>query len=182
MQKAYNRTNMLRKISLFVSLGSIIVFFAIFFGFFMSSSKNHPVFESILVSMVVAFMCASILHSLIHGEFAYRYVFKKFSLIVALVISMLVIYPLVAFCGFPLMVIDLVLFIKKKPLVFRFEHKYFFLINSVQQVVLNDAYQLKREEYDREYAMDSMQTLKKCLMTVLLRKMNTMQRKLNYWK
>ena len=39
MQKAYNRTNMLRKISLFVSLGSIIVFFAIFFGFFMSSSK-----------------------------------------------------------------------------------------------------------------------------------------------
>lgn len=132
MQKAYRSTNAARKVTLFLSLALIvIVFFAVIIGFG-DGIKNFGAFvAAISVSAGCGCAVGGLVHGLVHCEFAFKWLFKNLPLILALA-GCLGLYLLGAFIGVPVIIADLVLFIKKKPLVYSFEHKHFFMLKSVQ--------------------------------------------------
>lgn len=160
MQKAYRSTNAARKVTLFLSLTLIvIVFFAVIIGF--GDGMN---FQGFIAAIPVAAGCGcaigGLVHGLVHCEFAFKWLFKNLPLILALA-GCLGLYLLGAFIGVPVIIVDLVLFIKKKPLVYSFEHKHFFMLKSVQNEMEAAMYMEAAEAARSESVAEKLSNLNK---------------------
>ncbi len=130
MQKAYRSTNIARKVTLFLSIALIVI---VSIGFLNLAEIRS--FKAFITSIPIAagFGCAvgALVHGLVHCEFAFKWLFRNLPLLFALA-GCLGVYLLGAFVGIPAIIVDLILFIKKKPLVYPFEHEHFRILGSVQ--------------------------------------------------
>lgn len=155
MQKAYRSTNTARKVILFICLAiSLIVFFASF-GEFVG---KYGFLEAFTGSLAPTYALGGMVCGLVHCEFLFRTLFRKVPLILALPVC-LFLYIAGSFAGFPLMILDLILFIRKKPLVYPFEHEYFLMLKPVQEEIEAAAYQEAAEAAHSENAAEKLSTL-----------------------
>lgn len=65
--------------------------------------------------------------------------------------------------GFIFTIIDTVLFILKKPLIYHFEYKHFVELDSVQQIIQNLNAEAEIQENDKNNAIGNLQKLKEML-------------------
>lgn len=130
MQKAYRSTNIARKVTLFLAIALIVI---VSIGFLNLAEIRS--FKAFITSIPIAagFGCAvgALVHGLVHCEFAFKWLFRNLPLLFALA-GCLGVYLLGAFVGIPAIIVDLILLIKKKPLVYPFEHEHFRILGSVQ--------------------------------------------------
>ncbi len=162
-QKAYNQTNKIRRVSMFIAI-ILSVIFLIIDGI---SSKNKN-FMNILTSSLLGGCC---FHGLIHAEMLLKSLIKKFlksllkiyfppiMLISAVMLCLGLTFAM--FIGAPCMIIDLILYLKKKPLVYSFEIGSFLKLKAVQEEMQVMAMQEMR--YTQEDAQTKIIKLKHML-------------------
>lgn len=125
MQKAYRSTNTARKMTLFLSIALIVI---VSIGFLNLAEIRS--FKTFITAIPIAAGCGcavgALVHGLVHCEFAFKWLFRNLPLLFALA-GCLGIYFLGAFVGIPAIIVDLLLLIKKKPLIYPFEHKHFLM-------------------------------------------------------
>ena len=163
-QKAYNQTNKIRKVSLFIAIGLSVVFLIIF-----GVSGETKNFMELLLCSLLAGCC---IHGLIHALMIIKPLFKKFLksllkiyfpplMIINGAIFAVVTWFAMCFLGIPCMIIDLVLYLKKKPLVYPSEVGSFLKLKAVQEEMQVMAMQEMR--YPQEDAQTKIVKLKQML-------------------
>lgn len=162
-QKAYNQTDKIRRVSMFIAIGLSVVFLIIF-----GVSGETKNFLDLLASSLFAGGC---IHGLIHSEMLLKPLIKKFlksllkiyflplMFINAMILSFGLVFAVLT--GAPCMIIDLVLYLKKKPLVYSFEVGSFLKLKAVQEEMQVMAMQEMR--YSQEDAQTKIIKLKQML-------------------
>lgn len=159
-QKAYNQTNKIRKVSMFIAIIlSIICLIAD-----LVSGKNQG-FMNTLVFSLLGGCC---IHGLIHAEMLLKSLVKRFlksllkiyfppiMLISAVMLCIGITFAM--FIGAPCMIIDLILYLKKKPLVYSFEIGSFLKLKAVQEEM--QAMAMQEMRYPQEDAQTKIIKLK----------------------
>lgn len=147
-QKSYDFNNKARKITMMIGwVASPIIFIAYFIGSIVE--KDLDFVNSFLNG--ITFGCA--LNGLIHCVFLWKGGLKKltewavslgillglFALIPILLVVIGVPYLCAAF-GYFFVAIDTILFLMKKPLIYKWEHKYLLKSKKAQEEIEEDAY------------------------------------------
>ena len=134
-QKAYNQTNKIRRVSMFIAIGLSVICLIVD----LVSGKN----ENFINTFVFSLIGGGCIHGLIHAEMLLKPLIKKFlksllkiyfpplMLISAIMLCLGLTFAM--FIGAPCMIIDLVLYLKKKPLVYPFEIGSFLKLKAVQE-------------------------------------------------
>ncbi|MBD5159846.1 MAG: hypothetical protein HDT23_06365 [Ruminococcus sp.] len=119
-KEAYQKRNKVRRTSMFIAIGLIVICMII------SLISGDPFQESLLGSVLLG----CLIHGFIHTEFLLKDRIKKFfkSMITivffpfnAIMLSLALVVAF--FVGFPCLIIDLILYLTKKPLVYSFENE-----------------------------------------------------------
>ena len=162
-QKAYNQTDKIRRVSMFIAIGLSVVLMIIF-----GVSGETKNFIELLASSLLAGCC---IHGLIHAEMLLKPLIKKFlkSLLkiyfppIMLISAMMLCFGLTfaMFIGAPCMIIDLVLYLKKKPLVYPSEVGSFLKLKAVQEEM--QAMAMQEMRYPQEDAQTKIIKLKQML-------------------
>ncbi len=154
-QKAYKVSNILRKVTMFLS---IIIAVVCMFGF----SKSDGIFNSIFAGLALG----GVIHGIVHYEFILKAIMRKtiqvgvIGLLFGLFICYLLICLTVPFLGFIFVVVDIVLLILKKPLVYPFENKFFLNSKAVKEEMAYIVWNDLQKSNDGDNAMDMLQKLK----------------------
>jgi hypothetical protein len=154
-QKAYKVSNILRKVTMFLS---IIIAVVCMFGF----SKSDGIFNSIFAGLALG----GVIRGIVHYEFILKAIMRKtiqvgvIGLLFGLFICYLLICLTVPFLGFIFVVVDLVLFILKKPLVYQFENKFFLNSKAVKEEMAYIVWNDLQKSNDGDNAMEMLQKLK----------------------
>lgn len=125
IRKKYNLTNVVRTVTLF--LGWMIALLL----FIYSLGSGQKGFSNIIFAPIFS---GGFIHGLFHAEFVFKNVFKKLGLIIGFFVSG-VIFTIAAYSGFIFIIIDTVLFIKKKPLIYPFEDKHFLVVEDLAELI-----------------------------------------------
>ena len=120
-QAEYDKTNKIRKITMFFALILSIVLFL--FTFF-SSVSDSGFKGAVVTGFFVMHLVCGLIHGLMHFALIFKWVFKKIPFPISLA-GALVVYMIGGVIGIYLLIIDFILFIKKKPLVYPFEVQLF---------------------------------------------------------
>lgn len=124
-QKAYKLTNNIRKILMFIGWIAFVGWFI--FGFW-SMIVNHDVtFGEVLFT---CYMCAGLVPGLVHCEFAFKALFRKFSIFGIFFLPWVLLFAM--FAGGAYLIADTICFFMKKPLVYPFENKNFLYTEAAQ--------------------------------------------------
>lgn len=153
-QKAYKQTNIIRTITLFITLGITAVLSVIFF-------KDGGIIGGIGGALVVA----SLVQGNVHMEFVYRKCIRSWG-IIGLLLCVLV-FTFTYFLMSAFVIADIVLLIMRKPLIYPFENKCF-LQNRAAQAELQWEYDTavmaaafnNSAQNSSESAMENIQKLK----------------------
>lgn len=155
-QKAYKVTNTVRKAALFIG-------WAIFVLAFILSIKNS---EGIKSTLMAAFVSAGIFPGMIHGEFAYKKAITTLKnylgplgFFIGLGIACFLFTIFYVF-GFIFPIIDTILFILKKPLIYPFENRCFLETRKAQEEIAAEAYNELLRAANSDDAMTKLQKLK----------------------
>lgn len=151
LKKAYTQTSLVRKISMFIGFTiAVVVFVAFSVGYLKEGIGRffQEFFNIILYSMVLG----GIFHGWLHCEFFVRHVKRKVLFPIRLVPYFLV-YIFGWLPGSIFLIIDLILFIKKKPLVYPFEFEHICRLEKVEQ-------ELEAVERKHNNDMDKLRGLK----------------------
>lgn len=124
-QKAYKLTNNIRKILMFIGW---IAFAGWFIFGFSSMIINHDITFGELLFM--CYFYSGFVPGLVHCEYAFKGVFRKFSIFGIFFLPWVFIFAV--FAGGAYLIADTILFIMKKPLVYPFEHKHFLRTEEAQ--------------------------------------------------
>ena len=132
-QKAYRQTDKIRKVSMFIAIGLSVI--SMIYGLVTSQKIN------IAENFVFSLISGCCIHGLIHAEMMLKELGKKvlkslFTIVflpVNLIFFGIGIAVAMVFIGAPCMIIDLILYLKKKPLVYPFETKSFLKLKAVQE-------------------------------------------------
>lgn len=132
IRRSYKITNGVRTAALFIAwlIAVILLVFSVVNG---DVSLNGLVFGPICIGGLVT--------GLVHGGFAYKKAFANFGIVIGLVLSAF------AYIGFSLaggifLVVDTILFIQKKPLIYGFEDKNFISLENIMRNANVDEYSL----------------------------------------
>lgn len=125
IRKKYNLTNGVRTVTLF--LGWIIA--AVLFIY--SLGSGHKGFANIFFAPLFG---GGFIHGLFHAEFVFKNAFKKLGLVIGFFLSGLI-FTIAAYSGFIFIIIDTVLFILKKPLIYPFEDKHFLVVEDIAELI-----------------------------------------------
>lgn len=124
-QKAYNMTSKIRTVTMFIGFASAIIMFILAFGEIFNGKDN------LFTVLGGSFMFGGFLHGIVHMEFTYKKLARSLGIIglfLCLFVAMIG-----AYIGFIFMIIDLVLFIKKKPLIYPYENVHFLYSKGAQE-------------------------------------------------
>lgn len=153
-QKAYNQTNKIRRVSMFIAVILSVIFLIIDC---FDKNKKFGFIDSIMFSL----LSGCCIHGLIHAEMLLKPLIKKFlksllkiyfppiMLISAIMLGCGVTFAM--FIGAPCMIIDLILYLKKKPLVYSFEIGSFLKLKAVQEEMQAMAMQEMRYSQEDEH-------------------------------
>lgn len=125
IRKKYNLTNGVRTVTLF--LGWMIALLL----FIYSLGSGQKGFANIFFAPIFG---GGFIHGLFHAEFVFKNAFKKLGIFIGFFISG-VIFTIAAYSGFIFIIIDTVLFIKKKPLIYPFEDKHFLVVEDLAELI-----------------------------------------------
>lgn len=126
-QKAYNLTSKIRTVTMFIGFASALIMFILAFGEIFNGKDNlFTVFGG-------SFMFGGFLHGIVHMEFTYKKLARSLG-IIGLFLCLFVIM-IGAYAGFIFLVIDLVLFIRKKPLIYSYENINFLYSKGAQEEI-----------------------------------------------
>lgn len=120
-QKSYRLTNTIRKVLMF--LGWIISG-----GFFLCGTFSMIVYQDFSFGEVLflTYVTGGLILGLVHCEFLFKSLFKSIWILFLVGIFFLgFILTYAIFAGGAYLIIDTILFIRKKPLIYSFENKYF---------------------------------------------------------
>lgn len=134
-QKSYKITNIVRKGTVFISW---VLFVLMMFNVV-------PKEESFIICIPFSLVFGGFIHGIVHGEFIYKKVLRKMSFggLIGIGIGFLVdlvIGEMFGVIGSIYLIIDTIRFIKRKPLVYSFEHKYFLETQKAQEEMTANAY------------------------------------------
>lgn len=134
-QKAYNQRSKIRKVSMFIAIVLSVIIFIVL----LASGKGKN-FIDVLATSLVGGCC---IHGLIHAEMLWIPLFKKFlKSLLKIYFPPIPIINAVILCiamwgsmlaGALCMIADLILYLKKKPLVYSFEIGSFLNLKAVQE-------------------------------------------------
>ena len=147
-QKAYKTTNNIRKVALFVS-AALGVLYIILMAMTLKTD-----FGGVLVVF-----CAGLafVQGNIHCEFVYKGCFKK--LFIFGFFPAGIVFMFASLLGWIFWIIDLILFILKKPLIYPFENKYFMTDEALREI----GEQRAKMYTETPMAMNNLQHLKELL-------------------
>lgn len=120
-QAEYDKTNKIRKITMFFAL---ILSVVLFIFTFVASVSDSGFKGAVVTGFFVMHLVCGLIHGLMHSALIFKWVFKKIPFPISLA-GALVVYMIGGFIGIYLLIIDFILFIKKKPLVYPFEVQLF---------------------------------------------------------
>lgn len=137
-QKAYTHTDKIRKGSMFIAIALSAVCLIIF-------SVKHKEFKNLMDILSSALFVGCLIHGFIHAEMLLKPLIKKFlkSLLKIYFPPIVIISAVMLSFGFliamligaPCMIIDLIMYLKKKPLVYSFEIGSFMKLKAVQDEI-----------------------------------------------
>lgn len=143
-QKAYTMTNTVRKAAMFIGWVSVALFAILYF--ITEILKSGASAEDGAMILLVSFLGMMLL-GLVHGEFWFKKaigVFNSFGMTIVFFEIPLILCGLVflvfGYGSGIFLIIDTILFIKKKPLVYKFEHHYFMESKAAQAEVSSAVY------------------------------------------
>lgn len=150
-KKAYRKADKFRKITLFLCLAITVLFLILFAKVFEGSALLEGIFS--------AFLVGSMLQGLVHALPLTKSIYFKLKkwivdmIIFAPVLLVIPLFPLVLFLyiGFVFEILDLILFIRKKPLVYGFENSLFLDSKAAQEEI--------QAEQQKELYKNAMQEL-----------------------
>ena len=158
-QKNYKFTNMLRKIAMFAGWGIAVLLFI-----YTTITQQGTFLENLVGSI----MTGGILLGIIHCEFLMKKLSRAMG-VLGIFINLFIV-GFTFFFGWIFLIIDTVLFIMKKPLVYPMEHKNFLMDKAVQRemeeeyynAVMNDTKNIEKANKE-DAAMETLQKLKEML-------------------
>ncbi|MCM1507387.1 MAG: SHOCT domain-containing protein [Ruminococcus flavefaciens] len=153
-QKAYDQTNKIRKGSMFIAIILSVIFLIVD----LVSSKNQGFMNTLFFS----FLGGCCIHGLIHSAVLLKSLFTKFlksllkiyfpPLMLISAIMLCVGFTFAMFIGAPCMIADLIMYLKKKPLVYSCELGSFLKLKAVQEEIQ------AMEMQNMRYSQDDVQT------------------------
>ena len=151
LKKAYTQTNLVRKISMFIGLAIVAIMLFVYTGItFRNSDLNF--IEKILTILVETMVTGGIFHGWLHCEFLVRHI-KREVMFPFRLIPYFLVYIFGWLPGSIFLIIDLILFIKKKTLVYPFEFEHICRLEKVEQ-------ELEAEAHKHDNDMDKLRGLK----------------------
>lgn len=154
-QKAYKTTNIVRTVTMFIGWAASILITILL-------SNEDTGFVSKIIG---GFMLGAAIHGIVHSEFLLKSIMKalkKYS-IIGLFIGLglcCMLICLFSYIGGIFLVVDTVLFILKKPLIYPFENKCFLKSKAAQAEVEVVDWEEYLQAQSSESAMATLQTLK----------------------
>lgn len=160
VQKIYRFNNSLRKLTMILSwVLAIIIFLAL---------RKRSTEASIFNTFHISLMLASVVHGFMHGTFIFRSVWKwlcdklyGLSILFLLIAYFVegVVFSFFCAYGFVFVIIDTIRSLIKKPLVYRWEHKYLLRMEKPEKVSEEDRYLQSVEANRREVATERLRNL-----------------------
>ena len=128
IRRKYKLTNGVRTVTMFIGW---ILTVALFIYVLKSGEQG---LQNILFAPIFG---GGFIHGIFHAEFMFKKAFKKLGIIIGFFVSG-VIFIISAYAGFIFLIVDTVLFIIKKPLIYPFGDKYFLTIENVAELIANE--------------------------------------------
>lgn len=128
IRRKYKLTNGVRTVTMFIGW---IITVALFIYVLKSGEQG---LQNILFAPIFG---GGFIHGIFHAEFLFKKAFKKLGVIIGFFVSG-VIFIISAYAGFIFLIVDTVLFIIKKPLIYPFEDKYFLTIENLAELIANE--------------------------------------------
>ena len=156
-QKSYKLTNMIRKIAMFIGWVAFVGWFVA--GFFSMIINKDITFGELLF---LCYLYPGFLTGLVHCEFGFKGAFRKFSIFGIFALPFVFLYAV--FAGGAYLIVDTILFIMKKPLIYSFEMKHFIATQDAQaEMVVNALSGMGNVASGSDTAKNDLQNLKEML-------------------
>lgn len=157
-QKAYKVTNVVRKGAMFIGW---VVFVLLYIFLIVDHNENNGITDWLFGPLLGAGMLSGI----IHGEFLYKKVFRTFTVILFLIaLSISAFFAMIfGYIGFIFLIVDTILFFKKKPLIYKYEHHNFLDSKKAQAEMESAAYNEVLNTFNSDDAMIKLQQLKEMM-------------------
>lgn len=145
IRRKYKLTNGVRTVTMFIGW---ILTVALFIYVLKSGEQG---LQNILFAPIFG---GGFIHGIFHAEFLFKKAFKKLGIIIGFFVSG-VIFIISAYAGLIFLIVDTVLFIIKKPLIYPFEDKYFLTIENLAELIANEDCEVYEydipEDFDDDY-------------------------------
>lgn len=125
IRRSYNITNGVRTATMFIGWVLTVVLFIY------SLTSGQKGFANIVFAPIFG---AGFIHGAFHAEFLYKKAFNKLGLIIGFFASVFI-FMIAAYAGFIFLIVDTVLFILKKPLIYPFEDKNFLIVKDLDKLI-----------------------------------------------
>lgn len=156
-QKAYKLTNTIRKIAMFIGWVAFVGWLVA--GFLSMIINKDITFGELLF---LCYLYPGVLAGLVHCEFGFKGAFQKFSVLGIFALPFVVIYAI--FAGGIYLIVDTILFILKKPLIYPFEMKYFIATKDARaEMTVNALSGMGNVSSGSDTAKNDLQNLKEML-------------------
>lgn len=128
IRRSYNLTNGVRTVTMFIGwiLSVIIFIYAVTHG--------EKGFSNIVFAPVFG---GGFIHGVVHAEFLFKKAFKVLGIIIGFFASCLI-FLVSAYAGFIFLIVDTMLFILKKPLIYPFEDKNFLVVEDLAKLIAEE--------------------------------------------
>lgn len=146
IRRKYSLTNGVRTVTLFIGwlLSAVLFIYALTTG---EQGAANILFAPLFGG--------GFIHGIFHAEFLYKKAFKGLGLIVGFFVSVFI-FMLAAYSGFIFLIIDTILFIKKKPLIYSFEDKHFLTVENIAELLEGSDYEIYEYEIPSDLDSDAM--------------------------
>lgn len=149
-QKAYRFTNTARKVLAILTCPFVVIFFLL------GILSGEGFVMGLLLTTNAAFLLG-----IFHGEFIYKSLLRKLSVIG--ILPAMFVAGIFSGIGLVFWIIDLVFIIQKKPLIFQFEHGFLLESKAARQEMAQMAYNQYVYNVSRNNAYSGLQQLKNML-------------------
>lgn len=144
IRKRYNLTNGVRTVTMFIGW----ILSALLFIYALKSGEKG--FANVVFAPVFG---GGFIHGLFHAEFLFKKAFKNLGLIIGFFASG-VVFLVSAYSGFIFLIVDTVLFILKKPLIYPFEDKNFLAVENIMDLIENGEIEAYEYELPADFSND----------------------------
>ena len=144
IRRKYKLTNGVRTVTMFIGW---ILTVALFIYVLKSGEQG---LQNILFAPIFG---GGFIHGIFHAEFLFKKAFKKLGVIIGFFVSG-VIFIISAYAGFIFLIVDTVLFIIKKPLIYPFEDKYFLTIENLAELIANEDCEVYEYDIPEDFDYD----------------------------